>query len=161
VPPAAQPTASEKGDWNGGRHSECPRVGRLRFISTDANSSCSPAAPTRRYRYCFPAGQKQHVRSGQGPLAVAPGNFLDEDRLAAAAIDASHGVEQKNRKPPERNEFESPLGKFVVTAGADHVMVFTRQSQIQNPRRIRQVLSLALVSRPYDPSSNVAGSIKS
>jgi hypothetical protein len=46
---------------------------------------------------------------------MAPGNFLDKDRLAAAAIDSPHGVEQKNQKSPERNELESPLGEFVVT----------------------------------------------
>src|SRR5216683_2151636 len=62
-----------------------------------------------------PAGQKQHVRSGQGTLAVAPRNFLDEDRLAAAAINAPHGVEQKNQKSPERNELESPFGELIVT----------------------------------------------
>jgi hypothetical protein len=55
------------------------------------------------------------VRSGQGTLTVAPGNFLDKDRLAAAAIDAPHGVEQKDQKSPEGNELESPLGELVVT----------------------------------------------
>jgi len=31
-------------------------------------------------------------------LAVAPRNFLDDDRLTAAAIDAPHGIEQKNQE---------------------------------------------------------------
>jgi hypothetical protein len=31
-------------------------------------------------------------------LAVAPGNFLDEHGLAAAAVDAPHGVQQKDQK---------------------------------------------------------------
>ena len=64
-----------------------------------------------------PAGQKQHVGFGQSALAVAPGNFLDDDRLAAAAIDAPHGVKQKNQKAPERNELETPFGELIVSGG--------------------------------------------
>ena len=47
-------------------------------------------------------------------LAVAPGNLLDDD-AAAAAIDAPHGVQQKDQKSPERNELETPLGELIVT----------------------------------------------
>jgi hypothetical protein len=36
-------------------------------------------------------------------LSIAPGNFLDDDGLTAAAIDAAHGVEQKDQKSPERD----------------------------------------------------------
>ena len=70
-----------------------------------------PGKPAR------PAGQKQHVGFGQGALAVAPRNFLDDDRLAAAAIDAPHRVQQKNQKSPERNELETPLGELIVSGG--------------------------------------------
>ena len=62
-----------------------------------------------------PAGQKQHVRSGQRTLSIAPRHFLDDDRLAVAAIDAPHGVKQKNQKSPERNELETALGELIVT----------------------------------------------
>src|ERR1035438_5413789 len=64
-----------------------------------------------------PAGQKQHVRSGQRALSVAPRNFLDDDRLTAAAIHAPHGIKQKNQKAPKRDELESPFGKVVITGG--------------------------------------------
>jgi hypothetical protein len=47
-------------------------------------------------------------------LAVAPRNFLDNHRIAAAAIDAPHRVEQKNQKAPERDELETPFGKLVI-----------------------------------------------
>ena len=46
---------------------------------------------------------------------VAPGDFLDDHRLAAAAIEASHRVQQKNKKSPERNKFEPPLGELIVS----------------------------------------------
>ena len=47
-------------------------------------------------------------------LAVAPGNFLDDDGVAAAAIDAPHGVQQEDQKSPERDELEAPLGELIV-----------------------------------------------
>jgi hypothetical protein len=67
-----------------------------------------PGKPTR------PAGQKEHVGFGQSAFAVAPRNFLDDDRLAAATIDAPHGVQQKNQKAPERYKFETPLGELII-----------------------------------------------
>ncbi len=70
-----------------------------------------PGQPAR------PAGQKQHVGFGESAFAIAPGDFLDDDRLAAAAIDAPHGVKQKNQKSPERNELETPLGELIVSGG--------------------------------------------
>jgi len=51
-----------------------------------------------------PAGQKQHVGSGQRALAVAPRHFLNDDRLTPTAIDASHGIKQKDQKAPEGDE---------------------------------------------------------
>ena len=48
-------------------------------------------------------------------LAIAPGNFLDDHSLAAAAIDAPHGVQQEDEKPPERNELVTPFGELIVT----------------------------------------------
>src|ERR1700686_4317900 len=64
-----------------------------------------------------PAGQKQHIRAGQGTLAIAPGHFLDHDRLTTAAIDATHGVKQKNQKAPKGNELETALGELIVSGG--------------------------------------------
>ena len=48
-------------------------------------------------------------------LAVAPGNFLDDHRFATAAIDAPHGVQQEDQKPPERDEVVTPLGELIIT----------------------------------------------
>src|SRR6516162_4785269 len=61
-----------------------------------------------------PAGQKQHVGSGQLVLAIAPGNLLDQ-YTAIAALDAPHTVQQEHQKAPQRNELEAPLGKMIVT----------------------------------------------
>src|SRR5258705_7992205 len=61
-----------------------------------------------------PTGQKQHVSIGQLMLAIAPGNFFDDHGLAAAAIDAPHGVQQKDQKTPERDEFVAPFGELIV-----------------------------------------------
>ena len=44
-----------------------------------------------------PAGQKQHISIGQGVLAIAPGDFLDDDCLTTA-IDATRGIKQKNQR---------------------------------------------------------------
>ena len=64
-----------------------------------------------------PAGQKQHVGFGESTFAIGPGDLLDNDRLAAAAIDAPHGVKQKNQKSPERNKLETSLGELIVAGG--------------------------------------------
>lgn len=40
-------------------------------------------------------------------------NLLDDDRIAAAAIDAPHRV-QKDQKAPERNKLETPCGELIV-----------------------------------------------
>ena len=50
-------------------------------------------------------------------IAVAPGNFLDDDRLTAAAIDTPHRIQQKNQKAPERDELETALRELVVSGG--------------------------------------------
>jgi hypothetical protein len=70
-----------------------------------------PGQPAR------PAGQKQHVGFGESTFAIGPGNLLDDDRLAATAIDAPHAVKQKNHKSPERNKLETPLGELIVSGG--------------------------------------------
>src|SRR5271165_596949 len=61
-----------------------------------------------------PAGEKQHIGSGQLVLAIAPGNLLD-DHATVPALDAPHAVQQENQKAPQRNELEAPLGKMIVT----------------------------------------------
>jgi hypothetical protein len=77
-----------------------------------------------KYLGCFlprkpasPAGQEQHVGSGQRPLAVAQGNFFDDDRTTAAAIDTPHRIKQKNQKSPERNEFKTALRQLIISGG--------------------------------------------
>jgi len=37
--------------------------------------------------------------------------------LTLRAIDAPHGVKQKNQKAPERNELETALGELIVSGG--------------------------------------------
>src|SRR5947209_11186787 len=64
-----------------------------------------------------PAGQKQHIGIDQGTLAIAPGHFLDDDRLTTAAIDATHGIKQKHQKAPKGIEFETALGELIVSGG--------------------------------------------
>src|SRR5262249_11000874 len=64
-----------------------------------------------------PAGQEEHVGFGQGAFAVAPGHFLDDHGGAAAAVHAPHGIQQENKKSPERNELKAPLSELVVTRG--------------------------------------------
>src|SRR5712691_9943321 len=70
-----------------------------------------PGQPAR------PAGQKQHVGFGESTFAIGPGDLLNDHRLAAAAIDAPHGVKQKNQKSPERNKLDTPLGELIVSGG--------------------------------------------
>ena len=60
-----------------------------------------------------PAGQKQHVGSGQLVL-IAPGNLLDH-HATIPAVDAPHAVQQENQKAPQRNELEAALRKMIVT----------------------------------------------
>jgi len=62
-----------------------------------------------------PACQKQHVGFGQLTLAIAPGNFLDDNGAAVVASDVPHGIQQEDEKPPKRDELETPLGELVVT----------------------------------------------
>ena len=61
-----------------------------------------------------PSSQKQHISVGQLMFAVAPRNFFNDHRFAAAAVDAPHGIKQKNQKTPERDEFETPLGELII-----------------------------------------------
>src|SRR3954454_18430603 len=64
-----------------------------------------------------PASQEQHIRFGQAAFAVTPRNLFHHDRLAAAAIDAPHRVQQKDQKAPERNELEASFGQLIVSGG--------------------------------------------
>ena len=58
-------------------------------------------------------------------FAVAPGNFFHSHHAAAATVDAPHGVQKEDEKPPQGNELKAPFGELVVTgrrqmaAGAD------------------------------------------
>ena len=61
-----------------------------------------------------PAGQEQHVGSGQRAFAIAPRDFFDDDGAAAAAIDTSHGVQQEDEESPNGDELETPLRELIV-----------------------------------------------
>jgi len=57
----------------------------------------------------------QHVGFGQCAFAVAPGNFFDSHNAATATVDAPHGVQKEDEKPPQGNELKAPFGELVVT----------------------------------------------
>jgi hypothetical protein len=61
-----------------------------------------------------PARQEEHIGFGQGAFSVAPRNLFDDHGGATTAIDAPHGVQQEDKKPPERNELEAAFGKLVI-----------------------------------------------
>jgi hypothetical protein len=44
-----------------------------------------------------------------------PGNFFDGDNAAAATVDAPHGVQKEDEKPPQGNELKAPFGELVVS----------------------------------------------
>jgi len=46
-------------------------------------------------------------------FAFAPRDLF-HDHAALAAVDAPHGIQEENQKPPERNELEPPLGEMIV-----------------------------------------------
>jgi len=54
-----------------------------------------------------PNGLEEHVGSGQGAFAVAPGNFLDSQNATTATVDAPHGVQKEDKKPPQGNELKA------------------------------------------------------
>jgi hypothetical protein len=73
----------------------------------------------RRHRFPAPVNAQNMTKRfwpGQRPsaFAVASGNLLDDDGAAAAAIDASHGVQQEDEESPQQDELEAPLGKLIV-----------------------------------------------
>jgi hypothetical protein len=48
-------------------------------------------------------------------VRVAPGNFFDSHNAATATIDAPHGVQKEDEKPPQGNELKAAFGELVVT----------------------------------------------
>jgi len=77
--------------------------------SAERHGRFLPGKPT------CPTGQKQHVGFGQRVFAVTLGNFLDHHSVAAAAVDAAHGVEEKDKESPQGDELETPLPELIVT----------------------------------------------
>ena len=65
----------------------------------------------------FPSRTAGVPSLGQLTLAVAPGDFLDDDGAAAPAIDAPHGVQEEDKESPQGDELEAPLPEPVVTGG--------------------------------------------
>jgi hypothetical protein len=68
-----------------------------------------PRKPTR------PTGQEEHVGPGQGALAVAPGDLLDDDGATATAVHSPHGVQQEDEESPQGDELKTPFRQLVVT----------------------------------------------
>ena len=60
-------------------------------------------------------GLRRAYKLGQCAFAVAPGNFFDGHNAAAATVDAPHGVQKEDEKPPEGNELKAPFGELIVT----------------------------------------------
>ena len=53
---------------------------------------------------------------GTGPLAVAPGNMLD-DHPMIGAVDSPGGVKKPRHNPPQRRKEKPALGQSVITRG--------------------------------------------
>ena len=45
----------------------------------------------------------------------APQSFFDSHNAAAATVDAPHGVQKEDEKPPQGNELKAPFDEVVVT----------------------------------------------
>src|ERR1700693_4949329 len=67
--------------------------------------------------YSLDGNRDSPIHAEPTQFAISPRGLLDDDGLAAAAIDAPHGVKQKNQKSPERNKLETPFGELIVTGG--------------------------------------------
>src|SRR5437763_618312 len=50
-----------------------------------------------------------------GAFQLSPRNFFDSHSAAAATVDAPHGVEKEDEKPPQGNKLEASLSELVVT----------------------------------------------
>ena len=48
-------------------------------------------------------------------LPSPQGTSFDSHNAAAATVDAPHGVQNEDEKPPQGNELEAPFGELVVT----------------------------------------------
>jgi hypothetical protein len=99
---------------------ECPVVQPERDDVLDGVENLVPGSAKRHGRFLprkppRPAGQKQHVRFGKSAFAITPRDLFDDNRVAAPAIDAPHGVQQKNQEAPERNKLETPFGELIVS----------------------------------------------
>jgi len=58
--------------------------------------------PDRRvHRTRVNARGSMHDNLGQRAFAIAPRDFLDQDRAATAAIDAPHGIQEEDEKRSE------------------------------------------------------------
>jgi hypothetical protein len=75
-------------------------------------------------------------------LSIAPRHFFDDDRFAASASDAPHGVEQKNQKSPEGNELETALGEPIVSGGR---LMAARTNRRRTPARTHGDLNTLVI----------------
>ncbi len=58
--------------------------------------------------------RSKHVGFGQCAFAVAPGNFFDSHDATAVTVDAPHGVQKEDEKPPQGNEFKAPYSRVTT-----------------------------------------------
>src|ERR1039457_2543824 len=72
-----------------------------------------------------PAGQKQHAGFGESTFAIGPGDLLDDDRLAVAAIDAGRTM---IRRPPAAAAVPAKPSR-VTTRGTRHQRTTTMAEQ--------------------------------
>lgn len=80
-----------------------------------------PAGPEASCRFfpgqlASPLRQEQHVSLRQRVLAAGPRHLFNL-HAAIAAVDAAHGIEQKDRKAPHRDKLELALCERVVAPG--------------------------------------------
>ena len=102
-------------DSNGVDETECPMLQTISDDVFDGVADLIPGSPKGfggflPGKLARPASQKQHISFGQLMFAIAPGNLLDQDATATTAVDPPHAVEKENKKAPQRNKLETPLG---------------------------------------------------
>ena len=81
----------------------------------ETGAACESLFPGNAAR---PTCQKEHIGPGQRAFTVAPGDFFDHNRGAAAAIDTPHSIQQEDEKSPQGDELKAAFGKLVVTGAA-------------------------------------------
>src|SRR4051812_4829255 len=79
-----------------------------------------------------PNGPRRAYRLWSVCVCRRPRELLRQPQCPAATVDAPHGVQKEDEKPPQGNELKAPFGELVVTgrrqmaAQADRGRTLTR-----------------------------------